>query len=238
VVPPEEPCPDGKGGWGLKGSCILFVSRSKDIFPLAKLYAKKFGYFDIRGTMRDGDGLNKEIHECKPRLVFVEANFYDTATPYMLRKLQEKIPWLRLAVFSLGECAPELELRFLYYGIERYISLYHGMADFIHGFKAILDGKTYIAWKLRKRMEKLENIPEPSERESGREDEIMVMLANGRTVEQISKTLSLSERTVAHHKTSIFSRYQAGNMAEMIRAAQNSGKLKLKGMFYLDGRCG
>ena len=219
----------------MKGSCILFVSRSKDIFPLAKIYTKKFGYSDFKGTTRSGNKLHTVINECKPRLVFVEASFYGTATPYMLRKLQQKIPWLRLAVFSLGECAPELELRFLFYGIERYISLHYGIADFIHGLKAILDGKTYIAWKLRKRMEELESIPEPSNRESDREDEVMVMLANGKTVEKIAETLNLSERTVAHHKTNIFSRYQAENMAEFIRAALNSGRLILRDMFYLEG---
>jgi DNA-binding NarL/FixJ family response regulator len=180
--------------------------------------------------------LNRVINEYKPRLVFVEAGFYDTATPYMLRKLQTKIPWLKIAVFSLGGCAPELELRFLYYGIERYISLSYGMADFTHGFKAILEGKPYIAYKLRKRMDELDDMPEPSGRESEREDEILVMLANGGQTKDIAEALCLSERTVAHHKTSIFSRYQAVNMAQMIRAAQNSGKLKLKGMYYIDGR--
>jgi DNA-binding NarL/FixJ family response regulator len=187
----------------------------------------------MKGTTQCGDKLNRAIHERKPRLVFVEASFYDTATPYMLRKLQEKIPWLRIAVFSLGECRMEQELRFLYYGIERYISLSHGMADFIHGFKAILDGKPYIAWKLRKRMEELEDLPKPSTRESEREDEVLVMLANGKHIRDIAELLNLSERTVAKHKTSIFSRYQAGNMAELIRAAQNSGKLKLNGTYHL-----
>jgi two-component system invasion response regulator UvrY len=204
------------------------------MFPLAKLYAHKFGYRDIKGTTRGGDRLNTVINEYKPRLVFFEASFYDTATPYMLRQLQKKIPWLRIAVFSLGECPVEQEMRFLFYGVERYVSLHHGMADFIHGFKAILDGKTYIAWKLKKRVEELDDLPEPSDRESDREDEVLVMLANGKTIEAIAKTLGLSVRTVAHHKTSIFSRYQAANMAELIRAAQNAGAIKLNGMYYLN----
>lgn len=212
---------------------MLFVSRSESLFPLAKLYAKKAGYTDIKGTTEGGYGLNRVINEYKPRLVFVEATFYDTATPYMLRKLQKKIPWLKVAVFSLGKCPVDLELRFLIFGIERYVSLHYGMADFIHGFKAILDGRKYVAWKLRRKYEGLDIIPEPSERESDREDEIMVMLANGIHIKEIGELLQLSERTVAHHKTSIFARYQVEYMAEFIRAALNSGKLELKGMFNL-----
>ena len=219
----------------MKGTGVLFVSRSEALFPLAKLYAKRAGYSDVKGTMRDGCALNRVINEYKPRLVFVEAAFYDTATPYMLRKLQSKIPWLKIAVFSLGECPADTELQFLFYGIERYVSLHYGMADFIHGFKAIMDGKKYVAWKLRKRFEELDAIPEPSEREGGREDEIMVMLANGKHIKEIAELLHLSERTVAHHKTGIFSRYQAANMAQFIRAAQNSGKLRLKGAYCLSG---
>jgi DNA-binding NarL/FixJ family response regulator len=181
------------------------VSRSKDLFPLAKLYTKKAGCSDIKGTTRSGKGLYRVINECKPRLVFVEAGFYDTATPYMLRELQKKIPWLRIAVFSLGSCPIEQELRFLFYGIERYISLCHGMADFIRGFTAILKGKTYISRKVRKAFEELETIPEPVDKESDREDEVMVMLANGKTTIAIAKILNLSERTIAHHRSDIFS---------------------------------
>jgi DNA-binding NarL/FixJ family response regulator len=216
----------------------LFVSRSEGIFPLAKLYAGKFGCRDIKGTTRSGKGLYRVINECKPRLVFVEASFYDTATPYMLRELRKKIPWLRIAVFSLGSCPIEMELRFLFYGIERYISLHHGMADFIHGFTAILKGKTYVSRKVWKAFEGLEKTPDPTDKDSDREDEVLVMLANGKTIAAIAKTLNLSERTITHHKTDIFSRYQATNMAGMIRAAQNAGELKLDGIYYLERRQG
>jgi DNA-binding NarL/FixJ family response regulator len=203
------------------------------LFPLAKLYAKQFGCRDIRGTTQSGDKLNRAINEHKPRLVFVEAGFYDTATPYMLRKLQQEIPWLRIAVFALGEIPPEMENRFLFYGIERYVSLRHGPADFIHGFKAILDGKRYVSAKVRKRVAGLKVVPEPSNRESDREDEALVMLANGKRIKEIAMLLGLSERTVAHHRTSIFSRYQVVNVAGMIRAAQNAGKIKLNGYYCL-----
>jgi DNA-binding NarL/FixJ family response regulator len=212
---------------------VLFVSRAEAIFPLAKIYAKKFGYPNIKGTPLGRDALNRIINDYRPRLVFVEAGFYDTATPYMLSRLQRKMPDLNIAVFSLGECPEDLEMRFLFFGIERYISLHYGMADFIHGFKGILDGKKYVASKLRSRVEKLGDIPQPSEIESGREDEILVMLANGKHIKEIAGFLDLSERTVAHHKTSIFSRYQVINMAQMIRAAQNAGKIKLCGMYCL-----
>jgi DNA-binding NarL/FixJ family response regulator len=216
----------------------LFVSRSKDLFPLAKLYTKRVGYSDIKGTAQSGKGLCRVINEYKPRLVFVEASFYDMATPYMLRELRKKIPWLNIAVFSLGSCPIEQELRFLFYGIERYISLCHGMADFIHGFTAILKGKTYVCRKVWKAFEGLKKIPEPTDKDSDREDEVLVMLANGKTIAAIAKTLNLSERAITHHKTDIFSRYQATNMVGMIRAAQNAGELKLDGIYYLERRQG
>jgi DNA-binding NarL/FixJ family response regulator len=214
------------------------VIRSKDLFPLVKLYTKKAGCLDTKGTTESGKGLYRMINEYKPRLVFVEAGFYDTATPYMLRKLQQKISWLKLAVFSLGPCPIEQELRFLFYGIERYISLCHGMADFIHGFTAILKGKTYVSRKVWKAFEELETIPKPTDKKSDREDEIMVMLANGKTTIATAKTLNLSERTVSHHRSDIFSKYQVSNITEMIRAAQNAGDLKLKGQYYLERRRG
>jgi hypothetical protein len=64
----------------------------------------------------------------------------------------------------------------------------------------------------------------------------MVMLANGKTTITIAKILNLSERTIAHHRSDILSKYQAANITEMIRAAQNAGELKLKGQYYLERR--
>jgi DNA-binding NarL/FixJ family response regulator len=193
----------------------------------------RFGYPEMSGTTKSGDALRRIIRDSRPRLVFFEAGFYDTATPYMIRRLREDMPALTVAVFSLGQCPADIELRFLFFGVERYISLHCGMADFIHGFKAILDGKKYVTRKLQKRMEELGEIPEPSMRESSREDKILVILANGKKIKEIAGLLEISERTVAHHRTGIFSRYQAANMAQMIRLAQNAGKIILNGYYCL-----
>jgi DNA-binding NarL/FixJ family response regulator len=107
------------------------------------------------------------------------------------------------------------------------------MADFIHGFKAILDGKKYVSRKIQKKLDDLQDIPEPSTRESAREDEVLIMLANGKRMKEIAGLLDISERTVAHHRTGIFSRYQAVNVAQMIRLAQNAGKIILDGYYCL-----
>jgi DNA-binding NarL/FixJ family response regulator len=188
----------------------------------------------MKGTDKAARALNWVINDYKPRLVFFEAGFYGTATPYMLRRLREEdMPGLTVAAFSLGECPLDIELRFLFYDIERYISLAHGMAGFIHGFKAILDGKEYITRRVRKAFEDLDAIPEPSNRESDREDEVLVMLANGKRSKEIAALLDISERTVAHHRSGIFSRYQAKNVPQMIRLAQNAGKIKLNGYYCL-----
>jgi DNA-binding NarL/FixJ family response regulator len=200
---------------------------------MAKMLCARFGYPGMKGTTHGGDALSRLIRGFRPRIVFFEESFYDTATPYMIKRLQDAIPALPVAVFSLGECPTDRETRFLFFGVERYISLRCGMADFIHGFKAILDGKKYVTGRLRRRLEGLEEIPEPSRRESGREDEVLLLLANGKRVREIAGLLEISERTAAHHRSSIFSRYQVANTAQMIRSAQNAGKIKLDGCYCL-----
>ncbi|MDR2433518.1 MAG: LuxR C-terminal-related transcriptional regulator [Treponema sp.] len=198
------------------------------------MLCRQFGCINMKGTDRGARALNWVINDYKPRLVFFEAGFYGTATPYMLRRLREEdMPGLTIAAFSLGECPLDIELRFLFYGVDRYISLRHGMADFMHGFKTILDGKAYIAQKVQKAFEDLDVIPEPSSRESDREDEVLVLLANGKRRKEIAELLDISQRTVANHRTSIFSRYQAKNVPQMIRLAQNAGKIKLNGYYCL-----
>jgi two-component system invasion response regulator UvrY len=200
---------------------------------MIKMFAKRYGFTNLKYTTCSGEALFHVINELKPALVFCEAGFYDSATPFMMRELKQRIKRLRVALFSLGQVPIEKEMQFVAYGVESYISLYYGMADFIHGFRAILGGENYLAHVVRLKVAAQRRLHEPSTRETEKEDEILVMLANGKTVKEVADFFGVSERTVAHQKTSIFSRFQVRNMAELIRAAQNAGTIVLRGEYVL-----
>jgi DNA-binding NarL/FixJ family response regulator len=62
---------------------------------------------------------------------------------------------------------------------------------------------------------------------SDRELEILDLVANGLTNEQIAKTLEISKRTVDNHVSNILKKTNADNRVELVRWALHWGKVCL-----------
>jgi DNA-binding NarL/FixJ family response regulator len=205
---------------------ILVVSRSPGLFPLAKLCLSRLKRGNVWGTVLDGDALAALINREKPFLIMMEASFYKYATPYMIGKLLEDMPYLRIAVFSLGEYPDYLEPCFLLNGAKGYITLRDGAAEFRRGLRALLGGSAYIAGTVQKRLAGMKEDTGARPKRSRREQEVMVMLSEGATGEEICETLKISMSTVNHHKGHLFARYHAKNTVQLVRMALSLGKLK------------
>jgi DNA-binding NarL/FixJ family response regulator len=212
----------------IKNLCgILIVCRSPaGIVPMGKKVLRHLGCSNVRGTAEGGEALSRMIREIKPRLIFMEAGFYDTATPYMAGQLLSKKPYLRIAVFSLAEYSEELEQAFVLHGVAGYINLQDGMAECYKGLKRILRGETYISRRVRRRIDELKELPPLRLNDSEREDEVMRLLAEGHTAGEIAGILHIASRTVDRHKNNLFKRYHVRNTAGLIKTGFLLGKIK------------
>jgi DNA-binding NarL/FixJ family response regulator len=205
--------------------CILIACRSPHIVPLAKYTMARMGFSDVRGTSVAGEGLYRVIGELKPAVIFMEAEFYRTATPFMVGQMLKRKPYLKIAVFSLGSYPLTLETWFVFHKALGYISLQDGMAEFYHGLKRMARGGAYVCRRVRKAVEGLREWPAFRLDESEREDEVMRLLGEGYTTRQIGEALRISGRTVERHKTNMFARYHVRNTAELIKAGLALGKI-------------
>jgi DNA-binding NarL/FixJ family response regulator len=181
---------------------------------------------NVWGTVLDGEALTGLINREKPFLIMMESSFYKYATPYMLGRLVQDMPYLRIAVFSLGEYPAYLEPYFLLNGAHSYITLRNGLAEFYRGLRIVLDGAVYIAPGVQKRLGEMKKDTAGRPKKSRREGEVLVMLSEGATGQEICDTLKISMSTVNHHKGHLFGRYQVRNTMELVRAALSLGKLE------------
>jgi DNA-binding NarL/FixJ family response regulator len=204
------------------------VSRAENILPLGKLYCHKLGYTRFRGTTVDGDALNMMINDVKPSVIMMESSFYRMATPYKVGELLKYMPYLPIAIFNLGECSEDQEVNFIKFGAKSYVSLRDGAAEFRRGVKSILQGRPYISARVRKRMESLKDETLYKADKSAREKEVLFLLADGATTQEIADTLKISFHTIENHKTGLFARYRVKNTVQMIRMALYLGILNIK----------
>jgi DNA-binding NarL/FixJ family response regulator len=182
---------------------------------------------NVWGTVLDGEALTGLINREKPFLILMESSFYKYATPYMLGRLVQDMPYLRIAVFSLGEYPAYLEPYFLLNGAQSYITLRNGLAEFYRGLRIVLGGAVYIAPGVRKRLGEIKKDTAGRPKKSRREGEVLVLLSEGATGQEICDTLKISMSTVNHHKGHLFARYQVRNAMELVRAALSLGKLEV-----------
>jgi two-component system invasion response regulator UvrY len=168
------------------------------------------------------------INQEKPVLIMIEASFYKYATPYMIGRILQDMPFLRIAVFNLGEYPAYLKPYFIINGAESYITLRNGMAEFYRGLRIILRGSPYIAGTVKKRLAEMKEDTGTRPKKSEREREVMVLLSEGTTGKEICNILKISMRTVNHHKENLFARYHVKNAMQLVRVALSLGMLNIQ----------
>jgi DNA-binding NarL/FixJ family response regulator len=210
-----------KNPWG-----ILIVCRSLHILPTARYVLGHLGYTNVQGTSVDGDGLIQVIQDIKPMITFLEADFFETSTPYRLGQLLQEKPYLKIAVYSLSAYPEDKEMQFVFHNAFGYINLQDGAAAFCRGLKKILRGEHYIPRRVRKKIDTLAAYPPYRVHDSKREDEVMELIWKGYKTRQIADLLNISVRTVERHKTNMYAHYHVQNCRELIKVGLELNKIK------------
>jgi DNA-binding NarL/FixJ family response regulator len=170
-------------------------------------------------TSSEKDGLRYVIDELKPRLVFVESCFYQSATPFMMGRLLRDVPGLSVAVFSLGEFPDELAALFFFCGAKGYLNFRDGYCGVKRGLKKILRGEEFWMESVRRRVDERQEMPDLAYNITPRQMEVLRMVCNGFQTLEIGDALHIGKRTVEKHKQGLYDALHVRNEGELIRIA-------------------
>jgi DNA-binding NarL/FixJ family response regulator len=193
------------------------VCRRNGIIPLGKMLLHTMGCFDVRGTTVSNNGLVFIINELKPRIMFVEAGLYHDATPFRMEELMAQLPGLKIAAFSLGNYSDSVAIEFKYRKLQGYINLEDGIGEFRRGLKKILNGDRYFSKMTEMQQNMTDTEPKVGIDRTAREWEVLKLVVNGLTSEQIAKLLNISIRTVDDHRANLLEKHHAANTVELTR---------------------
>jgi len=143
----------------------------------------------------------------------------------IIREMRRERPSLPILVYSVRP-EEEYALRSLRAGASGYLSRDSDPSEFRTALQKISDGGTYVspalAQHLLASLVQRESETLPHSALSARENQIMCLIASGRTVSEIARDLSLSVKTVSTHRARILSKMNLKNNAEIVRyATQN-----------------
>lgn len=144
-----------------------------------------------------------------------------------LRRILSRYPTAKIVVFSMHENAA-FASQALSAGAKGYIAKSGLAGDLLNAVHEAMVGRTWISPSIAQKiaLQSLTGEDDPMRKLSGREFEVFRLLAEGKSLEFISQTLKISQKTVANHQTLLKQKLGISGPIELVRLAIRYGVIE------------
>ena len=177
---------------------------------------KEKGFTNMTITDVDKDGLNNLIRELKPKLVLVEANFYECCTPYMMSELLNEFPDLNIVAVNVYKYPDNIAKGFIINGCKSYVNMLEGIEEFRNGLEKVKNGKKYVSPNVKALLELLPFLPDPAYTITPKQEAITRLMCCGFKDSDITDILFMSRTTLHTHKNEIMKLLNISNNPLMV----------------------
>ncbi len=183
------------------------------------------GVPDITVVGEAGDGLQavREAGRCAPQVILMDLNLPELTGVEAIRRILAAQPEIAIVVLTGTDVEAEV-LTALGAGALGYLTKTSRREDFLEAIRLVSRGEAWLPPRLtRSLLAHLEPRPAPQEPLTGRESEVLVLLARGWSNRSIAKELSIAEATVRSHVSHILDKLGVSNRVEAVLHALRSG---------------
>ncbi|MFZ0040258.1 MAG: response regulator transcription factor [Solirubrobacteraceae bacterium] len=162
----------------------------------------------------------RRVTAYRPRVLVLDVNMPGGSTLPAIPRLRAAAPETQIVVLTM-QAEPELAREALRAGATGYVLKEAGEAELIQAVRLAADGRTYLDPGLGARL--AAEVPVragPPDDLSGRELEVLRLIALGHTNGEIASQLYLSVRTVESHRAHIQQKTQRTSRAELVAYAR------------------
>jgi DNA-binding NarL/FixJ family response regulator len=187
--------------------------------------------FELVGEAGNGrEGLRMAM-ELKPDLALVDISLPDQSGIQLTWELQKASPKTRIVIITMHSKVDYIVKAFQA-GVTGYVVKESASERLLQGMDAVLKGEYFMDSSVsHKVIEKLMQFPEKETKITNarydtltpREQEIMVLLAQGLSTKQIAEKLFISPNTVENHRSNILRKLNFHSTLEMVRYAVRLG---------------
>jgi len=178
---------------------------------------------EVVGEVRDGRQAVERVKELRPDVVLMDIAMPDLSGFEATRRVHEVDSSVKVLMLTMHD-EEELVARCLEAGAAGYLVKDAPAAQLVYAIEMVMKGERYLSPAVLKKVVagyvKNSKRPQTSyDRLSGREREILKLLAEGLTVKEIAIRLNLSIKTVDVHKYNLMRKIDVHDRSELIRYA-------------------
>ena len=171
-----------------------------------------------------GEEAYRVVCELQPDVTVMDINLPGIGGIEVVRRIVSRLPEAKILMFSMHEDTV-FSSRALQAGARGYVTKSAAPEVLIEAVRLVAAGKLYISHEMAQELavQMLPGRDNPIDALSAREFEVFRLLVAGHSLQEISKILCLSYKTVANYQSNIKHKLDVSNSAQVVRIALNHG---------------
>ena len=183
--------------------------------------------FEVIGQAADGSEALLKARKFTPDLILLDLEMPEMDGVEVIRRLRNEQPGVNTILFTAFDTDDRI-VTAIQSGANGYLLKGSPREELFHAVRVAGKGGSLLLPLMASRLEKAtEKPPAPFEALTRREQDVLNVLAQGKTNKEIAADLFITERTVKYHVSSILNKLGAGNRTEAVTLAAQQGLVDL-----------
>ena len=186
---------------------------------------------EVVGEAGDGDEALRLVEKLHPDLVLLDITLPGMNGLTVLSEITARFPDVRVIMLTMHE-AREYAIQALRGGAAGFIPKSAASAELTQAIHTVMRGKTYVSSETAQDgtllTERAAREQELLEKLTPRQREILVLIAEGKSMKQIARALDISIKTVESHRAQLTERLGIHDVAGLVRFAIRTGLVKVE----------
>ena len=176
--------------------------------------------YEVIGIVSDGRELLEEAPKLKPDLIVLDISMPLLNGLEAGERLKKLMPETKLVFLTMKD-DPNLAAAAMNLGVLGFVLKNDASSELLKAASDVLNGKTYVTSRVRSDdwAQQKARARQLAKDLTPRQEEVLQLLAEGRSLKEIADILSVSEKTVEFHKYHITEIFNLRSNAEIVRFA-------------------
>lgn len=185
-------------------------------------------HYDVVGSVEDGIALLKAANELNPDIVLLDVGMPLLNGLDAGREIRATMPHIQLIYLTMNS-DPDIASEALRAGASAYLLKTSQVSELLQAVHNVIRGILYVTPQISRAMEERfildPTTPHRPKHLTGRQCEVLQMLAEGRSMKEIAYVLHIAHRTVRFHKSRILEELGFTTNLELVKYALKHGMI-------------